>query len=70
MKIYGLYNPARRLIGVFNDNWAAWVCAFDWQDDEFRRKFWKRVTPSRRAMIQRGWRVATGKFKPDTEVRK
>ena len=64
--LVALIGPSGRCRGVFDDSWGAWVCAFDFQTDEFRTRYWKRVEPSRRAMKRLGWEVIRGTFTPNT----
>lgn len=64
-KLYGLYGPSGKFRGAYADIWSAWCSAFDYQNEDFRAKYWKRVEPSRRAMRKLGWRVVAGRFLPN-----
>lgn len=62
--LYGLFGPSGAFRGAYDSTWYAWCSAFDYQTQEFRAKYWKRVEPSRRAMRRLGWRVVPGRFVP------
>lgn len=64
MNIYALYGPSGKMRGIYQDTWDAWCSAFDYQNGDFRTKYWKRVIASRRAMKRLGWKVLKGRFSP------
>jgi hypothetical protein len=62
MKLYGVYDPSGVLRDVVLSSWDAKVSIFDFQNEEFRQKYWHKAEPAWRAAKKLGWKIELGIF--------
>ena len=65
MKLYGVYGPSGKLREVCLSSWDAKVAIFDYQNQEFREKYWHKAIPAWNAAKKLGWRIENGVFVGD-----